>query len=157
MEELFLIVSIAGLFYGLGGAMPALADVNWKKYAGTKIGVNLVKGPRGENLQKYEKEFTDLTGIQVSSEQTPEQQQRQKAVIELSSGRPSFDVVHNNSLHHLPVAMARLGNSFELVLPMRPGPHKLLLRVNGGEWLAPPNLPTVEDEFGGRVAMVVVP
>ena len=60
--------------------------MNWKKYAGTKLGVNLIKGPRADNLQKYEKEFTDLTGIQVASEQTPEQQQRQKAVIELSSG-----------------------------------------------------------------------
>ena len=44
--------------------------------------------------RKYIKEFTDLTGIQVESEQVPEQQQRQKAVIELSSGKPSFDVVH---------------------------------------------------------------
>jgi multiple sugar transport system substrate-binding protein len=93
-RRLFLASTAATAAYGLGGAMPALADVNWKKYAGTKIGVNLVKGPRGENLQKYEKEFTDLTGIQVSSEQTPEQQQRQKAVIELNSGSPSFDVIH---------------------------------------------------------------
>jgi multiple sugar transport system substrate-binding protein len=41
--------------------------------------VILAKGPRGDNLQKYIKEFTDLTGIQVESEQIPEQQQRQKA------------------------------------------------------------------------------
>ena len=86
---------------GLTG-WPALAQVNWKKFAGTKIEVNLVKSPRGDTLQKYEKEFTDLTGIQVSSEQTPEQQQRQKAVIELSSGRPSFDV----DPHELPRAEA---------------------------------------------------
>jgi len=33
---------------------------------------------RGDNLQKNIKEFTDLTGIQVESEQIPEQQQRQK-------------------------------------------------------------------------------
>ena len=39
-------------------------------------------------------EFTELTGIKVGSEVIPEQQQRQKAVIELASGRPSFDVVH---------------------------------------------------------------
>jgi multiple sugar transport system substrate-binding protein len=75
--------------YGASGTRSAFADVNWKKYAGTKIGVNLVKSPRGDVLQKHEKEFTDLTGIQVSSEQTPEQQQRQKAVIELNSGSPS--------------------------------------------------------------------
>src|ERR1700712_2569358 len=73
---------------------PARAEVNWKKYAGTKLEVMLAKGPRGDNLQKYIKEFTELTGIQVESEQIPEQQQRQKAVIELASGKPSFDVIH---------------------------------------------------------------
>lgn len=72
----------------------AHAQVNWKKYAGTKLEVILAKGPRGDNLQKNIKEFTDLTGIQVESEQIPEQQQRQKAVIELASGKPSFDVIH---------------------------------------------------------------
>ena len=79
---------------GLAGIRPAFADVNWRKYAGTKIEVNLVKSPRGDSLQQYEKEFEALTGIKVSSEQVPEQQQRQKTVIELTSGKPSFDVVH---------------------------------------------------------------
>ena len=74
--------------------IPARADVQWKKYAGTKLEVILAKGPRGDNLQKNIKEFTELTGIQVESEQIPEQQQRQKAVIELASGKPSFDVIH---------------------------------------------------------------
>src|SRR5258705_13761241 len=54
----------------------------------------LAKGPRGDNLQKNIKEFTELTGIQVESEVIPEQQQRQKAVIELTSGKQSFDVIH---------------------------------------------------------------
>src|SRR4051794_10986333 len=79
-------LSLAGL--------PAFADVNWKKYAGTTLEANLIKGPRGELLQKYAAEFTDLTGIKVESEIVPEQQQRQKAVIELTSGKPSFDVIH---------------------------------------------------------------
>ena len=78
---------------GLTG-FPARAEVQWKKYAGTKLEVILAKGPRGDNLQKNIKEFTELTGIQVESEQIPEQQQRQKAVIELASGKPSFDVIH---------------------------------------------------------------
>jgi multiple sugar transport system substrate-binding protein len=69
-------------------------SVDWKKYAGTTLEVNLIKSPRGDTLQKYEKEFEELTGIKVNSEQTPEQQQRQKTTIEYSSGRPSFDVVH---------------------------------------------------------------
>src|SRR5881227_857009 len=75
-------------------ASPANAQVNWKKYAGTKLEAILAKGPRGDNFQKYIKEFTELTGIQVESEQIPEQQQRQKCVIELASGKPSFDIVH---------------------------------------------------------------
>ena len=70
------------------------AEPQWKKYAGTKLEVILAKGPRGDNLQKNIKEFTELTGIEVESEQIPEQQQRQKAVIELASGKPSFDVIH---------------------------------------------------------------
>ena len=43
--------------------------------------------------RKYHKEFEDLTGITVGSEMIPEQQQRQKAVIEFNSGNPSFDVI----------------------------------------------------------------
>lgn len=78
---------------GLAG-LPAYADVNWKKYAGTTLEANLIKGPRGDLLQKYASEFTELTGIKVESEVIPEQQQRQKAVIELTSGKPSFDIVH---------------------------------------------------------------
>jgi multiple sugar transport system substrate-binding protein len=65
---------------------------DWKKFNGTKLDIMLVKNPRSDLLQSHEKEFTALTGIQVSSEQIPEQQQRQKAMIEFTSGRPSFDV-----------------------------------------------------------------
>src|SRR6476646_10858396 len=85
--------SVAAGVLGLAGR-PVFAEPQWKKYAGTKLEVLLAKGPRGDNLQKYIKEFTDLTGIQVESEQIPEQQQRQKCVIELASGKPSFDLVH---------------------------------------------------------------
>ncbi|CAH1670177.1 ABC transporter substrate-binding protein [Chelatococcus asaccharovorans] len=85
--------SLAAGALGLAGT-PAFADPQWKKFAGTKLEVNLIKSPRGDVLEKYAKEFTDLTGIEVASEQIPEQQQRQKAVIELTSGKPSFDVVH---------------------------------------------------------------
>ncbi len=76
--------------FGTGRA----SAVEWKRYAGTTLEVNLIKGPRGEVLNRHVQEFTDLTGIKVSAELIPEQQQRQKAVIELTSGRPSFDVVH---------------------------------------------------------------
>jgi multiple sugar transport system substrate-binding protein len=79
---------------GLVAIPAAWAAVDYKKYAGTKLEANLAKGPRGDLLQKHAKEFTELTGIIVESETIPEQQQRQKAVIELASGKPSFDIMH---------------------------------------------------------------
>ena len=84
------------------GALPAIpsaaaqgsSSFDWKQFKGEKIEVSFTKSPRGELLTKYQKEFEDLTGITVGSEMTPEQQQRQKAVIEFNSGKTSFDVIH---------------------------------------------------------------
>jgi multiple sugar transport system substrate-binding protein len=74
-------------------AAQAQGAFDWKKFKGEKIEVFLVKSPRGDLLTKYHKEFEDLTGIVVGSEMIPEQQQRQKAVIEFNSGNTSFDVI----------------------------------------------------------------
>ncbi len=91
----------AGLGAAALGAIPGASLLNaqaqsgfdWKRFKGEKIEILLVKSPRGDLLTKYHKEFEDLTGIEVGSEMIPEQQQRQKAVIEFNSGSPSFDVI----------------------------------------------------------------
>jgi len=83
-----------GLLPGLGMRNAhSQGAFDWKRFKGQKIEVFLVKSPRGDLLTKYHKEFEDLTGIEVGSEMIPEQQQRQKAVIEFNSGNPSFDVI----------------------------------------------------------------
>ena len=83
-----------GIVPGAGQlAAHAQGAFDWKKFKGEKIEVFLVKSPRGDLLTKYHKEFEDLTGITVNSEMIPEQQQRQKAVIEFNSGNTSFDVI----------------------------------------------------------------
>ena len=96
-----------GAATALLGALPApfvarfalgQSKFDWQRFSGKTIDVLLVKNPRSDLMQAAEKEFTELTGIKVSSEQVPEQQQRQKAVIEFTSGKPSFDVAHL-SLH----------------------------------------------------------
>ena len=46
----------------------------------------------------HQKEFEELTGIDVGFEQIPEQQQRPKVAMEMASGHPSFDVV-NVAMH----------------------------------------------------------
>jgi hypothetical protein len=37
------------------------------------------------------------------------------------------------------------------------GTHRVAIRVDGGTWIVPPNLPSVADEFGGEVGIVIVP
>ena len=90
------LVGAAGLgATAMFGGRPAFsADVDWKKFSGQTLDVNLVKSPRSDTLLKYMSEFEEMTGMKVNAEATPEQQQRQKTVIELSSGKPSFDVIH---------------------------------------------------------------
>ena len=76
----------------------AQSKFDWKQAKGTKLEVNFGKHPSADIMQAHQKEFEELTGIKVGSEQVPEQQQRPKVAMELSTGRPSFDVV-SISLH----------------------------------------------------------
>jgi multiple sugar transport system substrate-binding protein len=76
----------------------AQSAFDWKQCKGQTISVSLTKSPRADNLMGRQKEFEELTGIKVVSEQLAEQQQRPKMVMELASGNPSFDVTHF-SLH----------------------------------------------------------
>jgi len=87
---------------GASAALPLFAIVDrvnaqskfdWKMARGAKIEVNFQKGPNADVLERKHREFEELTGIKVGSEQIPEQQQRPKMALELSAGRPSFDVV----------------------------------------------------------------
>jgi hypothetical protein len=41
----------------------------------------LVNNPRSDLLQQHEKEFTAMTGMELSSESVPEQQQRQMLIV----------------------------------------------------------------------------
>ena len=89
---------------------------NWKRFAGQKIDVLLVKNPRSDLMQAAEKQFTELTGIKVESEQVPEQQQRQKAMIEFTSGKPSFDVAHLSM--HVQKRLSEKGKWLDDLRPM---------------------------------------
>jgi multiple sugar transport system substrate-binding protein len=89
---------------------------DWKRFSGQRIDVLLVKNPRSDLMQAAEKAFTELTGITVSSEQVPEQQQRQKAMIEFTSGAPSFDVAHLSM--HVQKRLSEKGKWMEDLRPL---------------------------------------
>jgi Na+-translocating ferredoxin:NAD+ oxidoreductase RnfG subunit len=39
---------------------------------------------------------------------------------------------------------------------MSPGVHQINVRVDKGQWVAPPNLPITKDGFNGEVGLMVV-
>ena len=56
-----------------------------------------------------------------------------------------------------PRSMTRNGAAFETTMRVTSGTHRLMLRIDGGEWRPPANTPAVDDDFGGRVGLLVVP
>jgi hypothetical protein len=57
-----------------------------------------------------------------------------------------------------PVVMRHASNDeWQLAMQIAPGSHRVNIRVDGGEWSAPPGAGTVQDEFNGLVGLVVVP
>jgi hypothetical protein len=43
----------------------------------------------------------------------------------------------------------------ERVIP--PGPHRVAIRVDGGAWIVPANLPRIDDDLAGPVGIITVP
>ena len=56
-----------------------------------------------------------------------------------------------------PVALREIRpDVWETTLVLLPGTHRINLRVNGDRWVAPPGLPTTDDDFNGTVGLIVV-
>jgi hypothetical protein len=56
-----------------------------------------------------------------------------------------------------PIPLVRRGDVWELDHPVPSGAHRVLVRVDGGPWIVPANLPGAEDDFGGRVGIITIP
>ena len=50
-----------------------------------------------------------------------------------------------------------VNDEWELAMQIAPGAHRLNIRVDGGEWRAPPGAGSAQDEFNGVVGLVVIP
>jgi hypothetical protein len=56
-----------------------------------------------------------------------------------------------------PLPMVRRGrDQWELLVPMKTGVRQINMRIDGGTWIAPPGMPTMKDDFGGQVGVIVV-
>jgi hypothetical protein len=56
-----------------------------------------------------------------------------------------------------PVALVQRGDRWELDRRIPSGAHRVLVRINGGPWIVPANLPATADDFGGTVGILTVP
>jgi hypothetical protein len=56
-----------------------------------------------------------------------------------------------------PMPLIRRGrDAWELLVPMTPGVHQINMRIDRGDWIAPPGMPARRDGFNGEVGIVVV-
>jgi hypothetical protein len=49
------------------------------------------------------------------------------------------------------------GEVFSAAFVLTPGSHRLVVRLDGGEWMPAANTPALDDDFGGRVGLLLVP
>jgi hypothetical protein len=56
-----------------------------------------------------------------------------------------------------PVRLVRRGQAWELDREVPSGVHRVVVRIAGGPWLVPSNLPATADDFGGMVGIITVP
>lgn len=89
----------AGLAIVAGSAFDPVRAVassgfDWRQCAGQHLEIVWQRSADVEHLQSHAAEFRELTGIDVAWDVAPEQQYRQKLVIEFNSGKPSFDVCY---------------------------------------------------------------
>jgi AMP-activated protein kinase-like protein len=56
-----------------------------------------------------------------------------------------------------PIPLVRRGDVWELDRDLPSGAHRVLVRVDGGAWMVPANLPAADDDFGGRVGIITIP
>jgi hypothetical protein len=56
-----------------------------------------------------------------------------------------------------PVQLSADGSNWRLEQVIAAGPHRLAIRLDGGDWIVPANLPRVEDELMGALGLITIP
>lgn len=57
----------------------------------------------------------------------------------------------------VPVSLVRTGGVWRLERPIPPGLHRVAIRIDGGDWIAPPGVPHTTDDLGGVVGLITIP
>lgn len=97
---------------------------------------------------------TDAAAVRLTVEPGPDGTPRLRVVA------PGADAVEimGDFTDWEPAALVRLDReTFELAHAIPPGVHRLAVRLDGGPWLVPGGTRAEQDDFGGRVGVLVVP
>jgi hypothetical protein len=76
--------------------------------------------------------------------------------IDAPEGARTVDVV-GTLTRWAPTSLVRDETGWSVIVTAAAGPHQVQVRVDGGEWRPPSNLPAVADEFGQRSGLIVIP
>ena len=137
---------------GGGGRQPALPLRGLPARTFGMAGLELAYWPMSNRAVPVSLPHTPLV---KSFEMRPGLGGMQKIVIHVS-GVETVDVMGDFS-DWSPLVVSRRGRDlWELSIPLSPGMHQINVRVDGGQWKAPPGMPTMRDSFGGEVGLIGV-
>jgi len=99
------------------------------------------------------------TGILRTDVQSGDVAERDTLRIVLLIDAPKAESVElmGDATQWLVSQMTRARNGlWRAELRLAPGVHRISVRANGGRWIAPPNLPLGNDDYGSPVGMIIV-
>ena len=94
-----------------------------------------------------------IPGARVSIERVDNSRRR----IEVRGVSASRIDVMGDFTDWAPIALEAFGDCWRLERPIASGLHRIALRIDGGEWIVPANLPRATDDLGGVFGLVTVP
>jgi len=77
--------------------------------------------------------------------------------LELLGVRASSVEVMGDFTEWNPISLEQSGTIWRIDRAIPSGPHRIAIRIDGGEWIAPPNLPKVTDDLGGAMGLITIP
>jgi len=109
MKKLRTVVLLVGLFVtvlhlsSLAGDISMTeemrkANIDWRRFSGEKISVNLSRIPHAESMLELIPEFEQLTGIDVDFQLLSDNEYWNKLTLDFASGAGNFDVVYTNNI-----------------------------------------------------------